>query len=181
MNLLTAVLLMTFLHQSTCIEYCIAPTQKDGNSSCMTLSQFAGTDYGHVPGVTLLLLPGNHSLDVKLSLSNISEFRMLNSQSTSAEIFCESPAGILIEEVDTILVNGLTFVGCGEIVFNNIFHLLINNSTFTGSDSGHAAVTLRGINGTNITKSTFSSIHYDQLGSSPALIAIESMNVFVYT
>lgn len=157
MYYLVLALFLGSLHLSTGREYCITPTYIDGNSTCVTLSQF--TSFGYYPDsrITLIFQPGNHSLDVGMSVVNITEFRMVNSQSNNSSISCKDQTRILLGKVGNASIRGLTFVGCGEIAFNEVYQLHIENSVFISSKNGYTALMLNSTTSTVIARSRFSS------------------------
>lgn len=157
MYCLVLALLLVSLHLSTGKEYCITPASMDGNSTCVTLSQFVNSDYYLESTITLILQRGNHNLDIEMSVVNIMEFRMINSEGTSSSIVCKGQARILVEKVESALIKSLTFVGCREIVFNEVNNLHIENSVFTSSKNDCTALMLNSTTLTTIARSSFSS------------------------
>ena len=106
--------------------------------SCLTFSQFAQNATNYVASSTRLYISGgNHSLDVKLSISNIAEFAMLpaNNSSNPIVITCASLATFNFTNIDSINLNGLKFDGCNSSIFKAIHQLMIEYSTFINSKS----------------------------------------------
>ena len=73
------------------------------NNTCFTLTEYASTIYHHLEIVSLNLLPGNHTLNVKMVINNIQKFSLyaLESDTNSlswgkvAVISCSPLAGMI--------------------------------------------------------------------------------------
>ena len=106
-----------------CVEkghlYCIVPSQDQDcpcQRPCLTLSEISdNSTYYLERNGTLFLQPGNHSLDSKLSVQNISMFMMYSDNSSLTRIMCTQAGGLQLSEVTTIEISGLVFVGCAKI------------------------------------------------------------------
>ena len=129
---------------------------------CLTLSQFAQNSSNWLSSnTTLIFLAGNHTLNIEIFISNISNFSMLK-DSTSGEgthdvvVICQDQAHFIFDCANELWITGLKFIGCGSNRFSLIKNFIIENSTFQGqSDSGTAL----NINDTNLTivNSSFAS------------------------
>ena len=106
--------------------YYVIPTSSSpcpkGGLPCFTLSQYASkTNAYFASNTSLVLLPGNHSLDSKLWINSISylKFATKNTSMYTA-VFCyQSVSGLYFEVIERVSITGLTFVGCGT---NSIYN-----------------------------------------------------------
>ena len=155
------VVLSALLSLSTCSMICITSTSMDDdgkNSSCVTLNQFASSTYDNDidSSITLMLEPGNHTLNVTFSIFNISEFRMVSSDSTNAAaavVLCESQGQFIIEKVDVFVIDRLTFVGCKEKTFTH--QLSLDDAMVFNTEKSTAVLVLRGVTLAKVYNSAF--------------------------
>ena len=188
----SAAALLALLHLSACYMYCITPTQSEGseaNVSCLTFTQFANSSRNLVSDTTLILRPGNYTLDVEISIFNISQFSMLGNASTVSPlnftIVCESQAKFNFEAVNSIFIHGLSFVGCGDNTFIGVDHLTINNTIFCGTEESHTAIILKQTTAT-IISSVFASNRIGRLANQTftrvggAIIATMNSSMSIY-
>ena len=92
-------------------------------SSCLTLLQFAANAQDYLDSnVSLIFLPGYHSLDSRLSVHNISELSMHSNSTLSPSpiIFCQEQASINFSSIDVVYISHLKFVGCRSHRVTNI-------------------------------------------------------------
>ena len=82
--------------------------------SCLSLHQFAANTDHFDPNVSLIFLPGYHSLDTNLTVPPVIELSMRASSTLSPSpiIFCREQASITFYSVDVVNVSHLKFVGC---------------------------------------------------------------------
>ena len=121
---------------------------------CLTLSQFAANSTMTSDlSITLIFLSGNHSLNVVMSVSNITNFTMLSS--TLPQIACDQSEYFAFFNVGLVLIQNLMFIGCGgsKITASNI---TVENSTFQGRNGIETALTMINTIAT-ITNSCFES------------------------
>ena len=120
----------------TCERYYITPSQ-DGTpcpaQPCVSLNQYAAnaTQYHHT-NTTLILLQGNHSLNVDLSISNMTELIMSVEQNSEAKVRCSPFGRLIIEDVDQLYINSLNFQQCGDNRLISVDQFLLEDSVFTG-------------------------------------------------
>jgi len=104
-------------------EYCVKPTEFDYISCpgepCHTLNYFASNTHNTWSDVVLRFLPGNHSLNRSLYISNnsnlyLTTFHPVTSiQNLSVSIHCPSIANFHCYNVSNITIDGLSFHNCG--------------------------------------------------------------------
>lgn len=129
--------------------YYIIPEENNINpcpfSCCLTVSELISnsSSYTAVNNLTLIFLPGNHTLDSQLAISNISLLEIASNDTATARIMCNFSSGFEFHHVDTIAMSGLNFYGCGgnSITFANNFTLW--NSTFKGIGGTGTALVLK--------------------------------------
>ena len=130
-----SLLILTFLGvtRSGASVYYIIPNESDcwvAESECVTLSEFAASDTKNV-SITLILLPGNHSLLMDLSVSDI-KFLGIHSNVSNVQIKCESSSHISFESIKRVSISKLNFIGCGNNLVKNITEIFIQETTFKG-------------------------------------------------
>ena len=107
---------------------------------CLTLSQFAASDNRSDTNISLILLPGNHSLDTELYLSHVDNFTMTKITQTDEAAFveCDGQFGsINISETTFASLKGLHFGGCGDNSVSNIEWFTVEDTIFQGvKDNG---------------------------------------------
>ena len=113
---------------------------------CLTLSQFTSNTAEYLPDETLLkFLPGNHQLDSQLYVTNVSNISMVLSESNflpTTIISCTHPGGFQFIHVEFVVINGLTFIGCGGNKIEFVNQVTIEDSSFLGGDNSETALEL---------------------------------------
>lgn len=95
---------------------------------CLTLFQFATYTEDYLePNMSLIFLPGYHSLGVRLSIHAVSKLSM-HSNSTllpSPTIFCQEQEGVIFSSIDDVYIGHLKFIGCRghKVISVNTFML----------------------------------------------------------
>ena len=112
---------------------------------CLTLSQFAQNSSSWLSlNTTLIFLAGNHTLNTKLSISNISKLYMLTNFTFSLRgthvISCKPRVSFNFENITKVWIKGLKFIGCGSNTFSLIKNFTIENSTFQGQNNSGTAL-----------------------------------------
>ena len=154
-----ALLLCTLLYIAKCDLYYIIPSDDAPCpvDFCPTISEISSNTsyYLDTNNVTLVLLPGNHSLDSQLLISAISELRMLSNETSTTSITCKPDTRFTFYEVSTVEIGGVKFIGCGNssVTRANIFTLW--NSTFVGVNGSGTALVLNQTTAVNITECSF--------------------------
>ena len=175
------VTLLSLLHQSTCWSYCIVSENHDveANSSCITLNKFSRLPYNIHPEAALAFQPGNHILSINISVFNISEFKISALQSTNTTIVCKNRARFVVNKVRNVSISDTTFIGCGGNLFMTVDNLLVENSTFTGSEESLTALLLYNTTSALIITTKFSSNHKSSYKGGSTIIAYRSSLVSV--
>lgn len=133
--------------------------------TCLTLSQFAAHTTSYLSSnTTLIFLPGNHSLNFKCPISNVSNVVLTSTLPLSAVITCEhhnNSARFVFDAVSTINISGLIFIGCGGNKIRSTLELLVESCVFIGQEKSKTALELVGTKAI-VAKSSFS---FNTLGS----------------
>ena len=129
------VLGLLYVEHTRCEQYYIVPSPNTPcpTESCMLLNEYAAnaSQYHHV-NITLILLQGNHSLDVELSISNMTEISILGQQDNEATITCSSPGRLMVMDVDHLYINTLRFQQCELNQISSVGQFLLDESIFIG-------------------------------------------------
>ena len=133
--LATDSVIASYIIQSSQIQNCNDRVECDcGN---LTLSQFINnlSSYLRVTSdTTLILLPGNHSLESELLVESVHSFSMYawHGSSSKATITCHHSARFEFRNISTVTVSGLEFVGCSENRVKSVDQFQLENSEFIG-------------------------------------------------
>ena len=92
--------------------------------------------------VQLLFLPGDHSLNSDIDISNIEGFSMISSFSFQVNITCQRNKHFIFHKIGQIAIKGLTFLGCGNNKIVSSHQLKIKNTHFFGSNASGTALEL---------------------------------------
>ena len=129
---------------------------------CLTLPQLAAnsTSYlGNETNISLTFLPGNHSLDGELSLSNADNLSMIKGIEGNGIVFveCGSQSGrFSISEITFATIKGLHFFGCGGNRVSQVEQFIVEDAIFEGVEGRGRALVLNEVTA-SITKSSFLS------------------------
>ena len=147
------------------VHYYITPSMNVPcpQDPCLTLSQFAAdsTNYlGNETNISLSFLPGNHSLDRELSLSQADNFSMAKDIGGSGTVFveCDSQSGRFnISETTFATVQGLHFIGCGGNRVSQVEQFIVEDTIFQGVEGRGTALVLNEVSAASIVRSLFHS------------------------
>ena len=134
--------------------HCVVPADyppsspSDPDQPCLTLDQYAELN-DFTSGTTLQFLPGNHSLELTLNLTEISSITLTRRYSNSTvNIICTNVGMIRCTNVTGLKVEGLRFIlayegnkSASAITFINCIEILIASATFEGSEKGTGRAT----------------------------------------
>ena len=128
---------------------------------CLTLSQFV-EDYSSYhrsdSEMSLLFLPGNHTLDYELSMAHIKSFTMTSTVSDNKTVLveCACLSGRFnISNTMFISIKGLHFIGCGGNTVGQVDQLIVEDTIFQGVEDRGTALILVEVSFVSITKSLF--------------------------
>ena len=138
------ILILIFLglcQRSESASYQIKYTQSQqcsGIQRCITLSELPTLNSD--VNMTLVMLPGNHSLNVNLSFSNSINFTMYSE--SLATVTCESSVFLSFENIERVYIQNINFIGCGGNLARNIDDFVLQETTFEGRDDSGTALTV---------------------------------------
>ena len=138
----------------------ITPSSPQNASSCLTLSQFATNSSDNETDISLLFLPGNHTLDQELLLAHGHNFSMSTSKyakdNETVLVECNSQLGRLdVSETTYVSIKSLTFIGCGGNRVSQVTWLTIADSTFQSNRDEIAVLEISKVINTNIIRCQF--------------------------
>ena len=95
-----------------------------------TLSEYAQDpgQYFNDSNLTLTFLPGNHTLDINLTITNIYQLE-IHSALLPTRVVCDSHVGFTFSNISKLSIDGLAFVACAARRDMYI------HSIYTGADS----------------------------------------------
>ena len=126
---------------------------------CFILSQYATkpSDY-FASNTTLILSPGNHNLDLQLSIRNIS-FLSVDSNTTShsvTSITCNQSARFTFESINVVSMRGLVLFGCVNNEVTKVEQFTLEACTFQGQEHDGTGLELNEVSTAYIMRSSFS-------------------------
>ena len=142
-NLLIWALFGVILERSNSTVYYIKSSDVEScplqGHPCLTLTQFSANRSYH-GNLTLILLPGNHTLQANLSLSMLD---MLEVQSNvTASVLCKFSSRLSFEYIERVYIRNVNSIGCGGNKVSNVKEIIISNTTFRGTDNSGTSLTL---------------------------------------
>ena len=149
---------------------------------CLTLSQFAASDnQSDTLNISLIFLPGNHSLDTELSLSHVDHFTMtkITQDDETAFVECDGQFGsINISETTFASLRGLHFVGCGDNRVSNVEWFTVEDTIFQGVKDNGTVLRLNEITTARLIRIEF-LFNQQPIGFLTGLFNILSSNVSI--
>ena len=127
---------------------------------CFTLSQYATKPSNYfASNTTLILLPGNHSLDLEISIRNIKFLSVeLNTTSHSdTSITCNQYARFAYESISIISIRGLVLFGCVNNEVTSVEQFTMEDCSLNGQGRNGTGLELNEVSTANIMRSSFSS------------------------
>ena len=133
-------LLLLQIHQHVdCEVIYITPSL---NTSCPQRSCSTFTQYTSNPNpglnITLVLLPGNHGLEIPFSVANKGIFLMIASFNTDVpHVTCISTGNLSLSSIQLAMISGITFSGCGHNMARSIVNFTLRDTSFVNSTTIH--------------------------------------------
>ena len=126
---------------------------------CLTLSQFSVISSNCTGNVSLMFLPGKHSLDSMLNVSGADSFSMKPRDNKLVTVECKSQSGrFVVYDTTFASIKCLYFNGCGGNTVNKANELLVEDTIFQGVEEGRGtALVLNEVNFAKIIGSSFIS------------------------
>lgn len=138
------ILLVSLIRFIVCRQYHVSPSSCEHHlqEPCVTLNQFTAITSKYLDSnTTLILYPGNHSLDYLLSASNVTNFvifpeYILSKTVTSVVIITCGVTGRLdFTNVNRVHIVGVYFVGCVSNKVSLVESFVVEQSTFLGHEA----------------------------------------------
>ena len=153
-------------------------------SSCLTLSQFAANSSHNETDMSLLFLPGNHTLDRELLLAQGHKFSMSKYAKDNECVFveCISQLGRFdVSEATSVSIKSLHFIGCGSNRVSQVTWLTIADSVFQDVEDNNTVLELNGVDIANIERSQFlyNTIDYHTINISKYFLPKERLD-YIY-
>ena len=131
---------------------------------CFTLSQYAAKPNNYfASNSTLFLLPGNHSLDSELMMSNITSLKFVaNSISpflqllSDTVVVCSPSARLQLEMIKQIQISRITFVGCMNNNVTRVDNFSLEDCGIQGQGCDGSGLILNMVSRAKLTRSLFS-------------------------
>ena len=128
-----------------------------------TLSKFAAdpSNYtGNDTNISLVFLPGNHTLEGELFLYGANNLSMESHGNETVVIECASQsARFVVNETKIVSIKQLHFIGCGGNTVNTVEELLVEDTIFQGveGEGRGTALVLADVTFAKISESSFIS------------------------
>ena len=137
-----------FFYVFVCVStevYYIVPSYNESCAiePCVTISHFAANGYVS-SNMTLIFLPGSHTLNVDFWFADITELKMqakFKTNRTEVHVLCEDSGYFDFQNIEYVLLNDLKLIGC----FTQLFHVrqtLIEELVFIGKENSGTAIEL---------------------------------------
>ena len=130
------------------------------NSSCLTLSQLAANSSYNESDVSILFLPGNHTLEGELVLTDVKNISMTKDRLDNETVFVEcsnQSARLYISDTISATIKDLHFIGCGDNKVSHVSWLTISGTTFQDVMNKRSVLALNKISAATIISSSFLS------------------------
>ena len=125
---------------------------------CLTLSQFAANYTGNDTNISLIFLPGNHSLDTELYLSRIDNVSLTKIMQDDERVFVECRRYFGRFDISNTMfasVIGLHFAGCDNNRVSYVEWFTVEDTIFQGVEGGGTALWLNEVAAASIIRSEF--------------------------
>ena len=174
---LTVVLLA--LPSLTCgVTLHVRPTST--NTSCPTLPCQTLSEYAQDPGkyfndsnLTLQFLPGNHTLDINLTITNINQLE-IHGALLPTRVVCDSRVGFTFSNIHRVSIDGLAFVACARssvVQFSSTFY-----PEKIGPTKTYYGLHLQSVQTAEITDCTFQDSYDSALGVVDSRVVLRDNN-----
>ena len=144
--LLGIVALCLKFHIGLCMEIYVKPSPDSvcptAVKTCLTLSQFSAKQVldSLKHNCTLLFVPGNYTLESKVSITNVSNVSVISVSFNDVSIFCNQNASFKFEGISKLSIKGFKFFGCGKNRAKLVKEFLLENTTFIGDNESETAL-----------------------------------------
>ena len=133
LTLVLTVVLLALSSQTCGVTLHVRPTST--NTSCPTHPCHTLSEYAQDPGqyfndtnLTLTFLPGNHTLDINLTITNIHQLE-IHGALLLTRVVCDSRVGLTFSNISKVSIDGLDFVACAR---SSVVQVLYPEETYYG-------------------------------------------------
>ena len=168
---LTLTVVLLALPSLTCgVTLHVTPTST--NTSCPTHPCLTLSEYAQDPGqyfsdsnITLQFLPGNHTLDVNLTITNINQLE-IHGAVLPTRVVCKPRVGFTFSNIHRMSIDGLAFVACAR---SSVIHLYRTYTTYYG-------LHLQSVQTAEIIDCTFQDSYGSALGALDSHVVLRGNN-----
>ena len=123
---------------------------------CQTLSEYAQNPgkFFNDSNLTLQFLPGTHTLDIDLTITNINQLE-IHGAVLPTRVICDSHVGFTFSNIHRVSIDGLAFVACAR---SSVIHLLY------GTYTTYYGLHLQSVQTAEITDCTFQESYGSAVG-----------------
>ena len=139
---------------------------------CHTLSEYAQDpgQYFNDSNLTLQFLPGNHTLDVNLTITNINQLE-IHGAMLPTKVVCTSHVGFTFSNISKLSIDGLAFVACARS------HVVqFSYAVFFYPEKTYFGLHLQSVPMVEITDCTFQDSYGSALGVVDSLVVLRDNN-----
>ena len=141
---------------------------------CHTLSEYAQHpgQYFNYSNLTLEFLPGDHTLDVNLTVRNIHQLEILGNTSTviQTRVVCSHSVGLTFRDISEVRIDSLAFVSCARP------HLVMVLNDFI---TKYFELHLQSVQTAEINDCTFQDSYGSALGVIESYVVLRGNNKFL--
>ena len=127
---------------------------------CFTLSQYATKPSNYFASTTtLILLPGNHILDLELSIGNIQLLIVASNTISNSDtsITCHQSAKFTFQTINVVSMRGIVFLGCVNNKVARLEQFTLEDCSFQGQGRNGTGLEVNEVSTANIMRSSFTS------------------------
>ena len=152
------LMMMFAIAKSSTYTYTISPRDSSTTSNCSTaqaahsvtclnLSEAVSAAAGNISGITsnvsLILLPGNHSLFSEHTLSGLVHLSIKSDERDLLTVInCVPTSKLHFTDITKVHIQGITFKNCLETTVNTVTEFIIEDSTLLGGVTDGRALTV---------------------------------------
>ena len=148
--MLFLILGVSNLMHCTAMVYHINPSLNSScpGEHCLTLSQFVANVKFIESNTTMIFLPGNHTLDTRLTAYNVTSFIMFCNQSFedmassvyNTRITCKMGANFVFSTIQYLKISGIELIECGGNRVQLVKNFTLEHSIFFGKRANRTAM-----------------------------------------
>ena len=139
---------------------------------CQTLSEYAQDpgQYFNDSNLTLTFLPGNHTLNISLIITNINQLK-IHGAVLPTRVVCDSHVGFTFSNIHRVSIDGLAFVACARSYVVRFSYPL-----FSYPEKTYYGLHLQSVPMAEITDCTFQDSYGSALGALDSRVVLRGNN-----